>query len=259
MLIAEELLLLLLDEESGKLLVDAQTHADPALAGSVLVELAIAGRVDIAAENDGGGESATVKAGRLYVRDASPIGDPLLDEAMNRMADWTGKRPQTVVQKLVKGLRKTLAGRLAAAGVLSEEHARVLGLFPTTRWPERDARPEHEIRARVAAVLDGSTAVDIRTGRLAVHGADRERARQSRSARGPGGTPRAQRARRGDRRQRLGIGSDQESRAKYSVGHVVGCGHRGDGGNVSRGLSNTHASSSRAASAAAKRSAAPGA
>ncbi|MGL4175509.1 MAG: GOLPH3/VPS74 family protein, partial [Dermatophilaceae bacterium] len=46
---------------------------------------------------------------------------------------------------------------LAAKGLVRREDGRVLGLFPTTRWPAADARAEAEVRAELrAALVDGA-------------------------------------------------------------------------------------------------------
>ena len=68
MLIAEDLLLLLTDDDTGELAASS-TEADVALGGALLVELALTERVDVA------GAHKRVREGRLVVRDASPTGD----------------------------------------------------------------------------------------------------------------------------------------------------------------------------------------
>ena len=78
MLIAEDLLLLLTDDETGKPVVDT-SKLDLALAGAVLVDLAELDRVDVA------GPGEPVKEGRLYVRDTTPTGEPVLDETLSRI------------------------------------------------------------------------------------------------------------------------------------------------------------------------------
>ena len=75
MLIAEDLLLLLTADDTGKLAADS-TNTDMALGGALLAELALTERVDIA------GPDERVREGRLVVRDASPTGDSVLDEAL---------------------------------------------------------------------------------------------------------------------------------------------------------------------------------
>ncbi len=159
MLIAEDLLLLLTDDADGKLAVSA-TQVDVALGGAMLIELVLAERVALA------GADEPVREGRLVVRDEGPTGDPLLDEALTRIAEKQGKKPKDVVTGLGKGLRERLYARLAAAGILHAESGRILGLFPTHRWPAVDAAHEQSVRALVTEALTRGEASDRRIGAL---------------------------------------------------------------------------------------------
>jgi hypothetical protein len=159
MLIAEDLLLLLYDDESGKPLAGSP-GLDYALAGAVVVELTLLGKVDIS------GEGEDVKPGRLKVLDVSPTGDPLLDERLAMLADKAGKKPKDVMGKLSKKLRDPLLRRLAERGILEESEGKVLGLFPVTRWPAKDAQHEGDVRAALENVLKLGTRPDERTGAL---------------------------------------------------------------------------------------------
>ena len=80
MLIAEDLLLLLTADDTGKLDADS-TNMNLALGGALLAELALAHRVDLA------GPAERVREGRLMVRDASLTGDSVLDDALATVGD----------------------------------------------------------------------------------------------------------------------------------------------------------------------------
>jgi hypothetical protein len=159
MLIAEDLLLLLTDDETGKHLV-GNPGLDLALAGANLLELAERGKVDVA------GEGEPVRPGRIVVRDASPTGDAVLDEALRRAADLQGKKPTAVLQSLGKDLRKTLLSGLADLGVLRAEEGKVLGIFPTTRWRPVDSRHEAQVRELITSALVHGTTPNQRTASL---------------------------------------------------------------------------------------------
>ncbi|MFC5267011.1 GPP34 family phosphoprotein [Kribbella qitaiheensis] len=159
MLIAEDLLLLLYDDESGKP-ITGSPGLDYALAGAVLIELTLLGKVDIA----GAGEAA--KEGRLKVLDTSPTGDPVLDERLALLADKAGQKPKNLMGKLSKKLRDQLLQRLAERGVLEADKGKVLGLFPVTRWPAKDAQHEAQVRAALENVLKLGTQPDERTASL---------------------------------------------------------------------------------------------
>ena len=155
MLIAEELLLLCLDAGSGRSRVGSY-RLDPALAGALLAELALLGRVGVTAE--GTGWAARPQRRRITVPDRRPTGDPELDRALEALAADEGRPVKDFVtsfssRRLSRGLRPRLLDRLAAAGVLDRRRGTVLGLFPSTTWPERDRRVEDEVRGRLHAAL----------------------------------------------------------------------------------------------------------
>jgi hypothetical protein len=160
MLLAEDLLLLLLDDSTGKPVTDG-TRIDHALAGAVLLELALSRRVDIAEANQ-----AEVKKGRLVYLDPSPTGESVLDDALASLADKHGKKPENTLGPLGKGLRTRLLDNLAVRGILRRDEGRILGIFPTTRWPADDSRHEHALRAKLHDVLVVGLTPDDRTGAL---------------------------------------------------------------------------------------------
>ena len=159
MLIAEDLLLLLTADDTGRLAVGG-TNTNMALGGALLAELALMRRVDIA------GPDERVKEGRLIVRDAGPIGDGLLDEALATVAGKEDKKPQSVVAALGKRTRGRLYERLAEAGLLRAEEGRILGIFPTHRWPAEHTGHEAAVRAVLVTALRHGETTDPRTRAL---------------------------------------------------------------------------------------------
>ncbi len=147
-LVAEDLLLLLIEPTIGKPVVD-KAHLDRGLAGAVLQELAVRGRVSPA----GPGEAAP--RGRLVVRGDGLAGDPLLDGVLARLAARRPLKPPAAVDQVMKGLRPQLLDRLAAAGLVREEHGAVLGVFPTTRWPAANPDVAAELRQGIGLALAG--------------------------------------------------------------------------------------------------------
>ncbi|MEV0789063.1 GPP34 family phosphoprotein [Kribbella sp. NPDC050459] len=156
MLIAEDLLLLLYDDETGKPLTGSP-GLDYALAGAVLIELTLSQKLDITVDG---------KAGRLHVLDGAPTGDPILDERLAYVVKRPGKKPKDQIGALSKRLRNQLLARLAERGVLEQDQGRVLGVFPVTRWPAKDARQEQDVRAKLESVLKVGTTPDERTAAL---------------------------------------------------------------------------------------------
>lgn len=159
MLIAEDLLLLLTDDRTGKLLAPS-AQVDIALGGALLIELALLERVEVAQRG------ARVRAGRLLVSDRSPTSDRLLDEALTVLAGSERMKPKDVVRRLGKGVRGRVYARLAGQGILREERGKILGVLPVHHWPTTDAEHEREIREPLANALHSGSVDDARTGAL---------------------------------------------------------------------------------------------
>lgn len=156
-LISEDLLLLLLDDAKGT--VVGSTNLPAALGGAVLTELALTGAVEVE-ENPGMWRSAKVHA----VAGARPD-DPTLGAAY----DVVAQRPRTaqdLVTRLGKNRRDELAERLVARGILEGRDAKVLGLFPTRRWPTADPSHERAVRYRLTAALVQGVQPEERTAAL---------------------------------------------------------------------------------------------
>jgi hypothetical protein len=153
MLIAEDLLLLLTDDDTGKLVVTGSI-VDIALGGALLVELSMSARADVDARK------------RLVLSDGSPLGDELLDRALEVVQRREGKKPSAVISELAKKLRPELYARLAAGGLVREEHGKILGLFPTTAWPTASADHEAGVRRSVTSALVQGLTPTPRAGAL---------------------------------------------------------------------------------------------
>jgi hypothetical protein len=159
MLLAEDLLLLITDDASGRLAA-AGSQVDAGLGGANLVELTLLGKVDITGEQDQG------KPGRIIVRDPAPPEDDVLDAALETLATRQGSKPSAVIGPLGKNLRPVLYERLAAGGVLRAERGRALGIFPTRTWPTQDPGHEAEVRQLVTQALVQPGEPDERTAAL---------------------------------------------------------------------------------------------
>lgn len=146
-MLATDLLLLALDDERGTVLPQAALGLDYGLAGAVMMELALRGRIRL--DDD------------VVSTTGAVTDDALLDDALRAIAATPGKNLPHWVWHLSRdlgGLRQRLLDRLVARGTLEKREKRVLLLFHQNVYPERDARVEHDIRARVdAALLHGET------------------------------------------------------------------------------------------------------
>jgi len=158
-LLAEDLLLLVTDDASGRLAA-AAAQVDVGLGGANLVELTLMNKVDLSGEGDMG------EAGRIIVRDPSPTGDVVLDAALEIVIAGQGKKPSAVIRPLSKNLRRTLYERLAASGMIRAEPGRILGVFPARSWLAQDAGHEAEVRRLVIQALVQQRAPDSRSAAL---------------------------------------------------------------------------------------------
>ena len=153
--LAVELTLLAYDDD-GTPLTDA-THLDNGLGGALLLELALAERVDVVDR-------------RVVVLDPSPTGDALVDEALALIvAEEKSRKPGHWVSKFAKKTRPRVLDRLVADGVLTVEKDKVLGVFPRTKFPAAggvEPAAEVEARARMRAAVLGTGAVHPRTAAL---------------------------------------------------------------------------------------------
>ncbi|WP_029138858.1 GOLPH3/VPS74 family protein [Nakamurella lactea] len=142
-LLAEDMLLLLLEERSGRPLVDA-TQLNAALAGALVLELAMAGAIVPDGPARSGGPKISAVGGRPT--------DPTLAVAWDACADRP-RRAGEVIKKIAGKVRQPLLERIADKGWVSKEQTKVLGVFTRTSWPEIDGRHEADLRNRLQFAL----------------------------------------------------------------------------------------------------------
>jgi Golgi phosphoprotein 3 (GPP34) len=153
--LAEELVLLAYDDEGRSQL--SGTNLDLGLGGALLLELALAGRVDVVDK-------------RVVVADPAPVGHPLVDGALDRIrAEGKSRKPKDWVSKLSKHSRPAVLRQLVAAGTLESEEDKVLLVFSRTRYPSAhgvEPPAETEARQRMRAAVTGTADPDARTAAL---------------------------------------------------------------------------------------------
>ncbi len=142
----EEIILLLLDDKSGRPIGLPAPAGDYAVASAILMQLSLNGSIDTDLE-------------KLMVTSTKPSGDPVMDEALTMIATTPGQRDSRhwIVQigRNADRLRGQLLDNLVAKGVLRKEEGRFLWVFPDRRYPKA-AEGEldvMEVRARLRAVL----------------------------------------------------------------------------------------------------------
>jgi golgi phosphoprotein 3 len=142
----EQVLLLAVHDEKGTVMPSALGLA---LAGALIAELLLYGRVAV---------MEIRRSKLLVVIDDSPMGEPLLDEALHRMATsrrrgsiatWTSRLATT------RHLLHRVAEPLTRDGILRRESGRVLWVFSRTIYPTDNPTPERRLVDAVRAAVLG--------------------------------------------------------------------------------------------------------
>ena len=139
----EEIILLLLRDEDGRFVRVPSWSFDYAIAGGVLMDLAMENRIDTDLET-------------LVLVDATPIGDDLLDPTLAEIGAGEQKDARFWVERTAErahGIREEALSRLVERGILEREDDRFLWVFRSRRYPAIDGKAEREVKLRIMAVL----------------------------------------------------------------------------------------------------------
>ena len=141
---AEEILLLLLDDKSGRFANVIESSLRCAIAGAVLMDLALENRIDTDPK-------------QLVLVDAAPVGDDLLDPTLADIARAPETRDARYWVNRIAGdadrIRETALRRLVERGILQREDDRFLWVFRARRYPVIDGQAEREVKLRIMEVL----------------------------------------------------------------------------------------------------------
>lgn len=158
MLLAEDVLLLGTDDETGRKL---SRYTDLLVAGGLLSDLTLAGNVRLTEQGESARKNRVVR-----VPDAAWPADPLLADALTTINTKPAWFPAPLVERLGRKLVDTVYERLARAEILSRTPHRALGLIPTTRWVTIDPRRESRLRAALDEVFLFGAEPDTHTAAL---------------------------------------------------------------------------------------------
>jgi golgi phosphoprotein 3 len=142
--LADEIVVLMLDDTDGEIRPDCIAVAAVAIAGGILMELALLGRIDTDLQT-------------LFVVDPSPVGDELLDAILQEVSAETEKKSSAWwIDRLSKrhgDLIDRVLARLVSAGILRSEERRFLWVFSRRAYPQVSGREDREAKGRLMAVL----------------------------------------------------------------------------------------------------------
>ncbi|MDE0065022.1 MAG: GPP34 family phosphoprotein [Gammaproteobacteria bacterium] len=151
---AEEILLLLLEDEQGKFLPVTRHALGHALVGAVLMDLAFANRIDTDLE-------------RLTVTDATPTHNPMLDEVLERIVSSRKARSAVDWLKALSGeeaanIREQALASLVERGIVERRDTKVLGFFRSRRYPPVDGERMRSASLRISELLSSDQIPDPR-------------------------------------------------------------------------------------------------
>ena len=141
---AEELMLLILDDENGRFARVPDRLMRYALAGGVLMDLALENRIDTDLKN-------------LILVDSTPVGDSLLDPTLADIAQMNETKDARfwVERAALRAdtIREEALNRLVEQGILNREEDRFMWVFQARRYPIIDNTAEREVKLRIMEVL----------------------------------------------------------------------------------------------------------
>jgi len=141
---AEEVVLLTLDDRDGSFIPIPEWSMQCALAGSVLMDLALENRIDTDLDS-------------LILVDKTPVGNRLLDPTLRRIADsvetHNARYWVEATAAHADDIRETALQRLVEASILKREEDRFLWVFRSRRYPIIDGKAEQEVKLRIMSVL----------------------------------------------------------------------------------------------------------
>ncbi len=141
----EELMLLILDDEDGKFARVPDRQLRYALAGGVLMDLALENRIDTDLK-------------QLMLVDPAPLGDGLLDPTLADIAEATETHDarfwvERTALRSADAIREAALERLVERGILQRQEDRFLWVFRSRRYPVIDDRVEREVKLRIMEIL----------------------------------------------------------------------------------------------------------
>ncbi|MYE15709.1 MAG: GPP34 family phosphoprotein [Gemmatimonadetes bacterium] len=141
---AEEIMLLLLDDEEGRFLRVPDWSMRYALGGAVLMDLALEDRIDTDLE-------------KLILVDSTPLGEDLLDPVLAEIAGEEGTHNARFWVERTAGhsdaIREAAVTRLVERGILERREDRFLWVFRSRRYPVVDGTAEQEVKLRIMELL----------------------------------------------------------------------------------------------------------
>ena len=150
--LADELILLALDDEKGSLVVDS-TYLSMALSGSILLELFLKKKIDI--------DSKKVK-----VIDRSRSGDEMIDIYLELITESKKERSLRYWVENFSGkyskIKRAILDKLIRKSILVEKESKILWIIPNNKYPAQNSRHENQLRKKLNTTLIRNEATSTR-------------------------------------------------------------------------------------------------
>ncbi len=152
--LAEELLLLGLDDKTGEVMLSVSTALPFGLAGALLLDLFISKRIEL-------------RYDKVVVVNSESIGNSLLDETLSLLNQ---KDKSEKVSYWIKHLNvsiddmfEKIINQLVNKGILKRQEKKILWLIPIERFPTKDPIPEVMSRISIRRIVLENEEPDNRT------------------------------------------------------------------------------------------------
>jgi Golgi phosphoprotein 3 len=141
---AEEVMLLILDDETGKLANAGSPNVDFALAGAVLMDLALRSKIDTDLD-------------KLVVIDSTPTGEEILDSYLAQIAVedhvYNARYWVHILAEHGPAIRDKALSMLVRKSILKPVEKKILWVFETRRYPVIDGTEQREVKRRIINLL----------------------------------------------------------------------------------------------------------
>ncbi len=141
---AEEIMLLLLEDEDGRFAHIPELSIRCILSGAVLMDLALKNKIQSNPD-------------RILVTDSTPTGDSMLDPSLQKIADskedHNARYWVEFNAREGEAIRRNALTRLVGKGILKQEDDRFLWVFRTRRYPIIDGEVDREVKGRIFGII----------------------------------------------------------------------------------------------------------
>lgn len=148
----EEILLLALDDESGRIKSLPRITIDTAICAAALTELTFLRKLDAG-------------PGKLFIDDTTKVGDPLLDEVLEKLKSG-GEKPIVywinLLTEQLTDVEEKVIESLVRKNVLKVVNKKILWVFNQRRYPVVNNTEMIEVKARLRNIIESGDLPDPR-------------------------------------------------------------------------------------------------